>query len=290
MSVWQVLLLAAIHGILEFLPVSSTGVVLLSGHLMHMDADGIVYLLRFLRLGSLLALIAFFRRDIIRLCLEFFRMLRDIMDNLHIRRAARRAQEEPRYRKVVSNNYRKILLLLLVACLPGAVIGFGLGRFTGGIYKNMLASAIGFGVTAMLFFVVCFNKAEKVRLPKDSRYYEGFVIGCFSGASFIPGLTRVGSALSACYLFEFGKKYAVRFTFLSGIPVLFGMILFATPLCGNAGANDVTVLSCVLAVMVPAVIGYLLLRAATRLLAVERLRLFAVVNLVLAAACLVVYL
>ena len=165
MSFLQVIIMGVIQGLTEFLPVSSSGHLALFKILFGIEAEtGILYEI-LLHVGTLAAICLVYYKDIFKLFAEGCRILRDALVNVVIffRNQIKREHEE--YRKVISNGYRKFVMLVLVSSIPTGVIGF-FGRNAVALASQiLLVPGICLIVTAVLLFIADHSR-DGGKLPK----------------------------------------------------------------------------------------------------------------------------
>lgn len=221
MSWIQALLLGLVQGITEFLPVSSSGHLAVLKNLFQISKNTGLLFDVIVHLGTLGAIFAAFRRELKKLFLEGCRSLYDFFGNFRIYFRNRHEQEARRYKKVISNNYRKLFYLLLISTLPTAAAGIILGDLAEQARNNLLAPAVGFFITGILLLVVDFFPAGN-KIPKDVNYGTALIIGICQGLAVFPGISRTGVTIAVCLLCGFNKKFAVKYSFLLAVPAILG--------------------------------------------------------------------
>ena len=202
MSLIEALLLGLVQGLTEFLPVSSSGHLAILKNLLQIKETGIIFSV-LLHTGTLAVLLAAFRQDVKKLLLEGCKTIYDFAGNFKIYFKNRHEQEAIRYKKLISNNYRKLFLLLLVSTLPTAVEGILLEDLVLQAESNLLAPA-------------------GKKIPKDVGYGTAFFIGIFQGIAVFPGISRLGITLAVCLMCGFNRKFAIKYAFLTAIPAVLG--------------------------------------------------------------------
>ena len=110
-------------GVTEFLPVSSSGHLAIFQNIFDMKTDGGLLFDVCLHIGTLAAVFIVYWKDIFKMIREFFRMCGDIIRNVKIFYRNRRYDEALRYHRIIHNNYRKFVLLVLVSTIPTGIIG-----------------------------------------------------------------------------------------------------------------------------------------------------------------------
>ncbi|HIX28744.1 MAG TPA: undecaprenyl-diphosphate phosphatase [Candidatus Blautia stercoravium] len=220
MSLIEALLLGLVQGLTEFLPVSSSGHLAILNNLLKIKETGLIFPV-LLHAGTLAALFIAFRQDVKKLLLEGCKTVYDLLENVKIYFKNRHEQEAIRYKKLISNNYRKLLLLLLVSTLPTVFEGMLFQNLVQQAESNLLAPAVGLFITGIFLMIVDFFPAGK-KIPKDVGYGTAFLIGIFQGIAVFPGISRLGLTLAVCLMCGFNRKFAVKYAFLTALPTILG--------------------------------------------------------------------
>lgn len=187
----QVILLAIVQGFSEFFPVSSSGHLLLFQKLLGFTTLPLVYDI-FFHLGTLLAVCAFFFRDLKELALRFYRR-----ENL------------------------RLLLLLAAATLPTAVIGFLFQDF----FESLFSGTSHLGL-AFLFTAAVLLASKRLRLKKKlPDFPAAFLIGVAQGVAIVPGVSRSGMTIAVALSLGLAFEFSFRFSFLLSIPAILGALL-----------------------------------------------------------------
>ena len=195
-NIAEALILAIVQGITEWLPISSSGHLVIFENLLNYESS-----LTFdvaLHFGTLMAVFVYFGRDIIDI-------LRDLLS----------------FRFHSENG--KTGLLLIVASIPASIIGFLFYDFFESVFNNLFVTALGFGITGLFLFIASLDFRKK---EGKLSYKESFLIGIAQAASILPGISRSGATISSGVLLGQDVKAAARFSFLMSIPVIFGANIF----------------------------------------------------------------
>ncbi|HUM82505.1 MAG TPA: undecaprenyl-diphosphate phosphatase [Lachnospiraceae bacterium] len=236
MGFLQSIFLGAVQGLTEFFPISSSGHLAVCEHLLNIDTNIFLFDV-FLHIGTLVAVIAAMQKDVQRLIVETIRILRDIWINLTLFLHSARTQDEPKYVKVISTNYRKFAVLIVVATIPTALIGYLLNGIAQKSFSSLLYTGVGFFLSGIVLIVVDMVKPGN-KIPKDVPYWQAVLVGIVQGVSVMPGFSRSGATISAGILCGFNKKLAVRFSFLLSIPAIIGALIFEIAQAKTAGSVD----------------------------------------------------
>jgi undecaprenyl-diphosphatase len=203
------LALAVIQGISEFLPISSDGHLVLAQAWMGFEGPRLAFDVA-LHLGTLLAVVVVFRRDLLAL-------------------AAR-----------VLSGERRELGLLLLASVPAAIVGLGLKRWIEPLFHSARAAAIGLLVTAV--FLALGERARR-RAPPDPvpsggrpiGWAAALWIGSAQALAILPGVSRSGSTIATALLLGVETSAAARFSFLLSVPAVAGAVVLEVPHLAGQG-------------------------------------------------------
>jgi undecaprenyl-diphosphatase len=259
MEFLSAVILGIVQGITEWLPISSTGHLILTERLLHLDPA--VFNLTFdaaIQLGTTLAVIIFFRQDLWRLVTRF---------------------REPKE--------RRLLVALVMATIPAVVFGVLLQDYIETSFRTLPVIAAMLAIGGVVFLLV--EKYATVRKQQsEATWKDALVIGLAQSLALVPGVSRSGSTIVAGMLLGLSREEAARFTFLLSIPiiVLAGGKKLLDVVQGDAGAVQLNLV--LVGTVVAAVVGYLTIKYLLRYLAHHSLAVFAYYRFVLAAILLLV--
>jgi undecaprenyl-diphosphatase len=197
MDLLIVALLAVIQGITEFLPVSSSGHLVIAQHFLNWNRDNVL-LDATLHLGTAAAIVLVFWNDI-----------RALVAGLFSRDAAKKRA-----------SFRTTAFLVL-ATIPAAVAGVAFKDFFERMFLNPRATGALFLVTAAFLFASALPKRPSG--PLDAP--KAAAIGLAQALAILPGVSRSGTTISTALLVGMDRKEAGRFSFLLGLPVILGAAL-----------------------------------------------------------------
>ena len=143
MTVLYVILLAIVQGITEFLPVSSFGHLSILENFFGMDHNAGVLLEAMLHVGTLGAVFMTFQKDIRHILYEILDMTMDIVGNFHLYFYNKRTGKQLHYARIISNTYRKFVVLLLVSMIPTMFLGYTSRRLVVLVADSTLVSSAG---------------------------------------------------------------------------------------------------------------------------------------------------
>lgn len=232
MTLIQAILMGIIQGITEFLPISSSGHLAIFQNIFNIDTDTGLLFDVMLHMGTLVAVVLVYKKDIFRLIRETIRMIRDISFNLKLWSRNKRTGAALRYKKIVHNNYSKFVVLIIFSTIPTGIIGFVAKDLVAFLSKTLLVPGICLLITGVLLLITDFS-GDGQKVPKDVSYSNGFLIGICQGIATLPGLSRSGTTIVACLLSGFNRKFAVKYSFIMSIPAIIGAALVELPELGS---------------------------------------------------------
>ncbi|MDO4804145.1 MAG: undecaprenyl-diphosphate phosphatase [Lachnospiraceae bacterium] len=273
MDFLQTILLGVIQGLTEFLPISSTGLIQFAEHILRIQGST-EFLNIFLHAGTLVAIMITMQRDISRLCGEAARMVRDIFVNARLMVRGMKKHEEPRYIRIVTSNYRQLVMLVICATIPSALAAILLRKAASISISSPMYSGVGMLLTGVLLLV-----ADKVpvgeKVPKDITWLQGVLIGLVQGTSVISGVSRMGLVLVCGILLGFNRKLAVRFSYLLSIPLVAGALLTQVGKIPVLARSPRYAFVCLVGAAFAFLAGYLTIQVSSKLVREARLWTFA---------------
>lgn len=193
MTYIEAILLGLIQGLTEFLPVSSSGHLVILSSVLGVETQGLTFEVM-VHFGTLIAVFVVFKDDIFSL---------------------------------IRNPFQKLTLLIIVGAIPTAIMGLALED----TFEKMFGSLhiVGFSllITGALLWV-----AESIKKNnkgfKQMRYRDAIIVGIVQGVAITPGISRSGSTIAMSLILGLDRGTAARYSFLLAIPVILGATLLKT--------------------------------------------------------------
>lgn len=255
MELWFAIVLGAVQGLTEFLPISSTAHLRIVPALLGQHDPGAAFT-AVLQLGTLAAVLVYFARDVF----------------VDMPRALVRDPRSPRGR---------LGPYLIVATVPIAIAGVALEDFIVGDARSLWVVS-GALVGVGLAMAVIDARTRNVRVLDELRLVDALLIGGAQALALVPGVSRSGATICCALLLGLRRTEAARFSFLLSIPAIAGAGVFkAGDAVSELGADAVTPL--VAGTLAAAVTGYLSIAWLMTFLGTRRLVGFAVYRVVLGA-------
>lgn len=184
MSVIHAIILGIIQGITEFLPVSSFGHLCGVQDLLGGTRGSGVLFEVMLHLGTMIALILVFLKDIKKIGIELIGMILDLIGNANIFLYNRRTGKELTYAKIISGTYRKLTALIMVSTIPTVLIGYQCKRLVVRSASSHMFSGIGILLTGVILLVVDYSNVNGSKGTKETSFGDAMWMGICQGLSF----------------------------------------------------------------------------------------------------------
>lgn len=247
MNFIEAVFLGLLQGLTEFLPVSSSGHLVLVQYFLGVKMPGVTFEV-LVHTGTLLSIIWVFWKDVYGLFAGI----------------TRSAQQQ------------KLFLLLVIGSIPAGLIALTLSPYIKSMFEKPLV--VGFMLLLTGCIVWSVGKLEKMkgeRSLKDMNRRDALVAGLFQALAIIPGISRSGSTILGALTQGLNRETAVRFSFLLALPAIGGATLLELLDWLKTGALPEEFLSYLIAALVAFISGVLAIRVFIRLLAVGKFFYFA---------------
>ena len=258
----EAILLGIVQGLTEFLPVSSSGHLLLGQYFLGLDQErfGLPFDAA-LHTGTVLAVVSFFWRDLLRLARAFLHSLRG-----------------PDF----ADNDQRMAYLLLAATVPAGIIGFLFEGFFATAVRSPLVVA-GNLVLVGILFIVGEAVGRKNREASKLTFLEAVAIGLAQAAALVPGVSRSGATITMGLFLGLRREEAARFSFLMSVPITSAAAGLSLAGVIGAGMDAHGALLFAAGIISSAIVGYLAIRFLLNYLVGHSLRVFAYYRFALAA-------
>jgi len=257
MTLLQSIILGIIQGLTEFLPISSSAHLVITPYILNwqIPAQEAFIFDILVQLGTLLAVIVYFRKDL-------YRIIIGVINGL----VHKRPFSEPSSR---------LGWMLVLATIPAVVAGV--------LFKEPVERAFGspvvtglllFGTTALL--VIAELVGKRTRQIETTSWMDALIIGLFQVISLLPGISRSGSTISGGMIRNLERPAAARFSFLMSVPVMLGAGSIAIVDLIKLPSFSAQIPTLVAGFITSAVVGYLSIRWLLAYLVNRRLYPFAI--------------
>jgi undecaprenyl-diphosphatase len=249
MTPFDIIVLSLIQGLTEFLPISSSGHLVLANAILGLKEPGIATEI-VLHAGTLLAVVLYYRRDLVKLAAGTVRSF--------VRGGGGEARDA-----------RNLLLALLVGTLPAVVAGLAAGGRLEALYENPRESAIEIVVTGLILISTLLVR----RGSRGIGLGTAVVIGIAQAVALLPGISRSGMTIAAALYLGVLPEEAARFSFLLSIPAILGGVVLKIPeVMAEAHAGEAGFLG--VGFLLSFLVGYLSIAALLRVVRRGRFGIF----------------
>jgi len=257
----QIVVLAIVQGLTEFLPISSSGHLILVPEITGWPDQGLTIDVAS-HVATLIAVLVYFWRDVLRILVGLGRLLTGRLDH-----------------------GGRLALYLLIGTIPALIVGYLIERFAGDALRSVEVVAY-----AMIGFAVLLYLADRygptLKHMEDMRLSHAIVIGCAQVIAFIPGTSRSGITMVAARMLGYKRTEAARFSFLLSVPAIAAAGLYeGSKLVGSGDAELID--AALWTVLFSAVAGLLAIAMLMRWLRQSTFLPFVIYRLLLGAALLV---
>jgi undecaprenyl-diphosphatase len=211
MEIWQVIVLALLQGLTEFLPVSSAAHLILLPYFADWPDQGLTFDVA-VHVGTLSAVVLYFRQQLSTMCSDWFRSLRT----------------------GYSVGESKVVWLIVAATIPAGIAGLVLQLLVpGGLRSPQLIAVTTVGFGLLLWWADA--AGGQLKDEREIGLREAMLIGVAQALALIPGTSRSGITITAGRALGLSRRSAARFSFLLSIPVI--VLAGGAKLYGALGAG-----------------------------------------------------
>ena len=215
MTLLQAIVLGILQGLTEFLPISSSGHLVITQHYFEgFHQPGVLFDV-LLHAGTLAAVLIYYRKDIVDI-------LRSLTTKLDWRTGGQNDSRDDYHVQ------RRLALLIVVGTVPTALLGY-LFRD----YVEMLFASVTFTATMLILTGVLLAVADRIKEPKRKvkslTFKDSVIIGFVQGLSITPGISRSGSTIATGLFRKIDGEEAAKFSFLLSIPAILGAVALEIP-------------------------------------------------------------
>ena len=236
----EALILAVVQGLTEWLPVSSSGHLVITQKLLELNPPLIFDVM--LHLGTLIVVLIVFRNDII-----------DI-----IKAVAKRD---------FKTEEGKLAFFIVVGSIPIAAIGFVFHDIIESLFSNLLAVGVALIITGSVLFF-----SEKRIGKRKMTFLDSLLVGLAQGATIIPGISRSGMTVATGLLRKINQATAFRYSFLLAVPAVLGATVMESR---DIVMGNIDLAPLCLGVIISMIVGYGSLKLLHRIVMNEKFHLFA---------------
>ena len=239
----EAVVLGIVQGLTEFLPVSSSGHLVLFQHLFGLVEPELLFDIC-VHVGTLAAVLIVFYRDILEMLKTLVRLPELVLQSGGIRAL------------FTQNPDVRLMAMIVIGCIPTAVLGVIFAKMAEALFGTIWLVGIALLITGTFLW---FTRQRKTvgRPIKEMTLKDALIIGLVQGMAIIPGISRSGATISAALYLGVDRELAGRFSFLLAIPAIIGALVLG--LDSEAFHTSLPAGTILLGSLAAAVVGYLAL-------------------------------
>ena len=272
MDIFQAIIIGLIQGLTEFLPVSSSAHLIFAQHALGVSSDLAFDVM--LHVGTLLAVVVFFFKDIVLMIYAFLLSIKDLFTGKFIQGL----REE---------SYKRLAWYVILGTIPIGLVGVLFNDAVESIFTGVNIPAFFLLITGVLLYISQRINTGKIK-QEDLTLKQSILIGCGQAIAILPGLSRSGTTIATGLTLGLDKEFAAKFSFLLSIPAIFGAAVVELK---DLTLTDVNLGAYVVGFIVAAVSGYLAIKFLLELIQKRSLDIFSyycwIVGIVILLGCLI---
>lgn len=202
------IILGAVQGISEFLPISSSAHLVLVPHLLGVETS--LAFDTILHLGTLVAIFSVFWKDIVNILKGFILSVLDLTESKEV--FLKGIREVPA---------KRFAWLLIVATIPTGIMGILFKDAIETIFRGTLFIGVFLIITGILLYMSERHKSGSIT-ERDMSFKQALALGVCQGLAVLPGISRSGATISAGLFAGLNREYAARYSFILSIPAVLG--------------------------------------------------------------------
>ena len=243
MDILQAVIIGIVQGLTEFLPVSSSAHLVFAQKLLGVESSLAFDV--FLHLGTLIAVLWFFRWDIIKMLKSWWLSIGDILQG----RFRDGFRQDP---------YKRLAWYVILATIPVGIVGVLFEDSVDALFAGALyVPAFFLFVTGTILYLSQRMTSGNINLNNISAK-ESLIMGLGQACAILPGLSRSGTTIAAGLTIGLEKEFAAKFSFILSIPAIFGAFVFKLKDIGSA--MDANFLPIFLGFIASIIAGYLAIK------------------------------
>jgi undecaprenyl-diphosphatase len=229
----KAIILGLIQGLSEFLPISSSGHLVIFAEILNFHEEGIAFEV-FVHFGTLLSVLLAFRKEISKMIIAPYAIWLN-------------KSTDQELKEFLNWDY-----YVIVATIPAVIVGFSLKDPIEGLFSNILLVFFTLMMTAILMMTAQFLKFRN----KNLSYGRSFLIGIAQAFAILPGISRSGSTIFMGMSLGIEREKVARFSFIMSIPAVFGATILKLKDLMDTPPASSEILNLIVGTIVAFVSGY----------------------------------
>ena len=258
MNIIQAIIIGIVQGLTEFLPVSSSAHLVFAHNILNVESSLAFDV--FLHLGTLIAVLWYFRWDIIKMLKSWWLSIGDLLQG----RFMQGFRDDP---------YKRLAWYVILATIPVGIVGVLFEDSVDALFAGALyVPAFFLFVTGTILYLSQRMPGGNINLHNITKK-EALFMGLGQACAVLPGLSRSGTTISAGLVAGLDKEFAAKFSFILSIPAIFGAFVFKLKDIGSA--MDANFLPIFLGFIASIIAGYFAIKWMLDLIQNKSLDIFA---------------
>ena len=257
MDIIQAIIIGLVQGLTEFLPVSSSAHLIFIQHFLGVTEPSLAFDV-LLHLGTVVAVVGYFWRDILQMIIAFFSSLVDLFKGRFIS-------------EIKKDQYKKLTWYVIIATIPVGIIGYLFNSTIESLFTGISIPAFFLLITGcILYFSQRMNSGE-INL-KNMSWKETIIVGCGQACALLPGLSRSGTTIATGLFLGLDKEFAAKFSFILSIPAILGAAVYQLK---DVSGGSVELTAWIAGFLVAVISGYFAIKFLLKLIQERSLDVFA---------------
>lgn len=209
----SLILLGLIQGLTEFFPISSSGHLVIAKYYLNLYLPGAAFE-AFVHFGTVLAVIALFRKEIKELVMSFFNSIYKLF------------QGEDLSNILKNDSFSKFAWYLIISTIPAAIIGYTFSSYLEILFNKTIITSLMLFITGTLLWFGNKNFTGGNKDISKITYKDAIYIGIAQAIAIIPGISRSGLTVLAGLWRNLDREFAAKYSFILSIPIILGATIF----------------------------------------------------------------
>lgn len=286
MELLKELLLGIIQGITGFMPVSSTGHMMILMNLMGMNKREFTLFLGFLEISGIFALIIVMFKDIMKLIIGAYQLIMDVFSNIIIFFKKLFFRDRGGYYILNTNPYKKLVLMMVISSAATLIVASVIKSIA--VNSSDIPTVIGicFILSAVILFLS--NGMGGKRVIKNMSFFDALAIGIAQGVAIMPGISRVAVTFAVALALGFSRGFSIKYVYLLSIVSLSGSFLLNMKDLAGTAVSLSSIGNYMAAMIICCILSFFFLKLMLNLMKRGATKFFAVYGLFLGIIILII--
>jgi len=237
MGILEALFLGALQGVTEFLPISSSGHLVIGESLLGLDVESLKSFDVVVHLGTFAAIIIYFWKDVVGLFKGFFSYI-GLM------------KKSP-----ANKEYQNLIAYIIIGTIPAIIIGLSMEDAIDFLFRNTFYVGLWMIIVGEVFLLSEWA-LKKFKNEEGLTWKKALIIGLAQAVALIPGVSRSGSTIAAGLFQGIAREKAARFSFLLALPAILGAGILTGMKELNVGEFNVEFIPLIIGFVSASVVGF----------------------------------